>query len=331
MRRFLTTTACALLACAASAEENMEGTGHTDYFGHKNCVVLENADARVVLTGEGGGRVLEYSWKGANAMYLSPSQKGWTWDPEEEAPWEGPTGGRLDIGPETTIPAHPELWLGDWEVEITGPRRARMTSVEDGPTGVQLVRDFELAEEGSHLRCTQIIRNVSDKHQSWGHWSRTFAPGGGIVVIPLSETSRFPQHYIRYGPGPVMNFQPSDPAIRQRDGFLEVLGTPEQAKLGMDSTEGWFAYLMHHDQAFVKRYRTWPERVYGEMAALTISIWYYKNEMCELEPIGPLQPLDPGEAAAFTEDWYLLEWAYPAAGEDVDLQALAAKVAAEAR
>jgi hypothetical protein len=318
-------------ALSAQAEKKMEGTGHTDYFGHKNCIVLENADTRVVLTGEGGGRVLEYAFKGKNSMYLSPTQKGWTWDKSQEPPWEGPTGGRTDIGPETTIPAHPELWLGDWQAEITGPRQARLTSVEDGPTGVQLIREFRLAETGSHLSCTQIMRNVSDEHKSWGHWSRTFAPGGGIVVIPLSKTSRFPQHYIRYGPGPVMNFQPNDANIRQRDGYLEVLGTPEQAKLGMDSMEGWFAYLMHHDQMFVKRYRTYPDRVYGEMAALTISIWYYKNEMCELEPIGPLEDLDPGEAAAFVEDWYLLEWDYPAEGEDVDLQALTAKVEAETR
>lgn len=332
MKRLLATALVALAPTLGNAaEETMEGTGHIDYFGHKNCVVLQNADTRVVLTGEGGGRVLEYAWKGQNAIYLSPAQKGWRWDPAKEVPWEGPTGGRLDIGPENTIPAHPELWLGDWTVEITGPRQARMTSVEDGPTGVQLVREFRLEEKGSHLSCTQIIRNVSDQVQRWGHWSRTFAPGGGIVVVPLSASSRFPQHYVRYGPGPVMNFQPNDPMIRRRGDFLEILGTPQQAKLGMDSMEGWFAYLMDSDLAFVKRYRTYPDRVYGEMAALSISIWYYKNEMCELEPIGPLEELDPGEAAAFTEDWWLLEWKYPAKGQDVDLEALAQKVGTETR
>ncbi len=150
---------------------------------------------------------------------------------------------------------------------------------------------------------------------------------GGIVVIPLEGASRFPQAYIRYGPGPVINYQPDDPMIRQRDGFLEVLGTPEQPKLGMDSQAGWFAYLTNNDLAFVKRFPTYRDRVYGELASLTISIWYYKDQMCELEPIGPLEDLDPGEAAAFVEDWYLMEWKYPAQGQDVDLKGLAQQVA----
>ena len=241
-----------------------------------------------------------------------------------------PTGGRLDIGPEMIIPAHPDLWLGQWESQITGPRSARLTSKKDELTGVQLIRDFQLAEHSTHLSVTQTIKNVSDSAKHWGHWSRTFGTGGGIVLIPLTP-SRFPDSYVMYGPGPVINYRPEDPNIRIRDNFLEVLSTPLRAKLGMDSQAGWFAYLDRNDLLWVKRYPVYPDRPYGELAGLTISIWYYEDLMCELEPIGPRENIPPGGEASFTEDWWLLPYTYPRDGSDLDLEAISALVEREAR
>ena len=91
----------------------MSGTSRITYFGYENCILLENDYARTVVTGS-AGRILEYSRKGPNAIYLDPAQKGIAF---EEEPIFGPTGGRLDIGPEMTIPAHPNLWIGTWEAE----------------------------------------------------------------------------------------------------------------------------------------------------------------------------------------------------------------------
>jgi hypothetical protein len=63
---------------------------------------------------------------------------------------------------------------------------------------------------------------------------------------------------------------------------------------------------MKNDLMFVKRFPTYPSRVYNEMAALTVAIWYFKDLMCELEPIGPMERIAPGQSAAFTEVWWLL-------------------------
>jgi|EP01047_Picozoa_sp_COSAG01_P007038 hypothetical protein len=79
------------------------------YHGYDDATLLQNSSgARVVLTGHGGGRVLEYSLGGVNVIYLGTqhtggqSQEGWKWKPGEndEGPPGGPVGGRFDIGPE---------------------------------------------------------------------------------------------------------------------------------------------------------------------------------------------------------------------------------------
>jgi hypothetical protein len=229
----------------------------------------------------------------------------------------------MDIGPEMIIPRRPALWQGPWQAEITGARTARLTSVEDETTGVQLVREFKLDPTNSRLWVTQTIRNISARPVSWCHWSRTLAIGGGIVVLPLTP-SRFPSSYVRYDPGSLINARPTDPNIRERDGYLEVLGAPKYPKLGMDSQAGWFAYAMRNDLLFVKRFPTYPDRVYNEVAGLTISIWYDRDVRTELEPIGPMEKLAPKQSASFTEDWELVDFPFPPAGESVNLKAVAA-------
>ena len=83
---------------------------------------------------------------------------------------------------------------------------------------------------------------------------------------------------------------------------------------------------MRNDIMFVKRFPTYPERVYNEMAGLTISIWYPEDRRVELEPIGPREVLQPGESASFTETWWLLPHKFPADGQAVDLQKLQQQV-----
>ena len=296
-----------------------------DVFGYSGCIVMENAaGTRVVLSPLAGGRVLEYSLNGRNAIYLNPAQQGWRHQPG--IPSVDPCGGRCDIGPERTMAPHPDLWLGDWTGEVLGDGKARLTSSRDRVTGVRLVRDFTLDGQSSRLVFEQRVINESDQPFACCHWSRTLAVGGGIVLIPLTPESRFPKSYIMYGPGPVMNYQPVDPNIRIREGFLEILGTPVNPKLGMDSTAGWFCYLTPNDLLFTKRYPVYPERVYSEMAGLTISIWYFRNEMCELEPIGPRERIAPGASASFTEEWTLDAARFPAPGETVDLKTIGKRI-----
>ncbi len=324
----LVVLAFATVGLGAAADP--EGTGRVDFHGYPQCVKLENAQCRVILGHHCGGRVLEYAWKGTNAMALQPDGAGQVYDPAAKKGGAA-DGGRFDIGPEKVIPPHPDLWVGAWQAEITGPRAARLTSVKDKATGVQLVRDFELDKATSRLRCTQTIRNVSDEPKDWCHWGRTFAPGGGIVVIPLSPASRFPKHWVMYGDGDTILCDPSDERIVARDGFLLITGTPAQPKLGMDSAAGWLAYLMKNDLLFVKRFPVYPDRPYNEIAGLTISIWYYKDELCELEPIGPKNSIAPGASASFTEEWWLLPHKYPSRAAELDLPKLKAQVEKDAR
>jgi hypothetical protein len=258
-------------------------------------------------------------------MQLDDAEKEWK-------PGQPPaaSAGRFDYGPELTTIPHPSLWSGEWTGEVTGKTSARLTSPRDENAGIQLIRDFELKADESgakHLLCRQTIHNISQEIRDVCHWGRSFSPGGGICLIPLGDQpSRFPAKYAMYEDSAIINVRNTDEQIRERYGFLEILAPPRKPKLGFDTMAGWFAYLMPNNTLFVKRFATYPDRIYNEAAGLTMSVWYPPNTRIELEPIGPRERLQPGQSASFVEDWSLLPFPYPKAGEQVDLQALTALV-----
>ncbi len=323
----------ALLPCI-SAAELPEGVRRVKVLNYPDCFELSNAETRVTLCHHAGGRVLDYTFKGKNALYLDPREANWGQPGGPKAP---SSAGRFDIGPEYLIPKHDKLWSGEWQAEAIGPRAVRLTSQPDEATGVQLVREFRLDAKSTHLACEQIIRNVSQETKHWSHWSRTFAVHGGIGVVPLTpETRRFPNGWVMYDQGDehAILLRPADPNVRQRGNFLEVLAPTRFPKLGFDSHAGWFAYVMPHGQAFVKRYPSPKDAVFPEIAGLTLCFWYPKAAQVptiELEPHGPRNDIAPGGTAAYREDWYLIEHPFPAAGGSLDLEKLAAQVEREAR
>lgn len=305
--------------------------------GYDQTVQLTHGRARAVLCPEAGGRVLEYWMMGAQALYFDEKER------HREPGKPGPaSAGRFDFGPELTTPPHPTIWSGRWTAEITGERSARLISQRDEASGVQLIRDFELtaASDGNvatgsirameapspQLVCRQTIINTSSEPKEYCHWGRSFSPSGGICLVPLAGTSRFPSKYAMYEDSAMINVRNTDDRIRERDGFLEILGPPRKPKLGFDSQAGWLAYVMPDDRMFVKRFDVYPDRVYNEAAGLTLSVWYPEGPRIELEPIGPRERLAPGEAASFTETWHLLQHPFPKDGEKIDLKKLRSQV-----
>ncbi|HBE67800.1 MAG TPA: hypothetical protein DDW52_06595, partial [Planctomycetaceae bacterium] len=239
-----------------------------------------------------------------NLLYLPAGDEGWTWDGK---PGRGKmNAGRFDIGPEKVVAKRATLWQGRWKGQVVAPTKARLTSQPEPNVGVVLIRDFELLPDSTTLRCRQTIVNVSEQVVETCHWSRTFLRGKGECVVPISTFSRFPKHFVRYESGTLLNMSPDDAHVQRDGNFLLVTDAPQQPKLGFDSREGWFAYRMKQPYLFVKRFPVYPDRAYNEVAGLTISIWYPKDQMVELEPIGPAERLAPGERASFTETWDFL-------------------------
>ncbi len=281
--------------------------------GYSDCIEVVNGDARIVLEPNCGGRILQYEYKGVNALYVNPEEAGYLFSGGEPHPGPfGPSAGRSDLGPEHTTVPHPELWLGKWSSHIGEDGTVELTSVHDYSTGVQLTRNFSLEENFAKLKFTQSILNIDESPRKYFHWSRTLCTGGGIAIAPINEESRFSLGYTTYGPGEVLNYLPApEPNVIIGENLLQIFGPPSAKKFAMDLSEGWLAYVTRDSRLFIKKFPVYPGRIYGELASNSMSFWYNGEEMCEVEAIGPQEIIEPSFDASFTETWYLMEFDYP--------------------
>lgn len=325
LSRALPVLLVALSVAAARAEEPAARV--TPFHGYDRAVEMTLGKAKVVLCPQVGGRVLQFSVDGKDALWLDEAEKAW--QPGKPAP---SSAGRFDYGPELVVAPHPKTWGGEWAADVGKDGSVKLVGPREEPAGIQVTREFKFITHGQAvgLVCRQTLTNVGKETREVCHWGRSFSPGGGICVIPLGDRpSRFPSKYAMYEDGAVINVRATDDKILERDGFLEILAPPRKPKLGFDTFGGWLAYALPNDTLFVKRFATHPDRVYNEAAGLTLSVWYPTGPRIELEPIGPRERLKPGESAAFTEEWWLLSHPFPKKGEQLDLKALAKQVLAE--
>ena len=283
-------------------------------YGFEKCIELNNGDCKVIIDPNLGGRVLAYEINGVNMLYTDESQYGKTWNEGDE--YFEPMGGRFDFGPSQVLPGRRYFsFMGAWDAEITGELSARLTSTVDSIFEVQLIRDFTLAPDGSKLTCTQTIKNISNKTKHLCYWGRTFAKGGGISITPMNPNSRLPKGYTQFytkgeKAGTIAKEPEDDPAVKRIGDYLEIHPNPVEAKFVMDSNAGWLAYISPENQLFVKKYKVYGNRQYGDFMGTEVSIWYKNDQMCEIEPFGPMEEMAPGESSSFTEDWYLVDYSY---------------------
>jgi hypothetical protein len=286
-------------------EPNVE---YVSYRGYENCVRIFNNTTQVIIVPQTGGRVLAYRLNGEDIIYRNPAQDGKSYDDFLTERFD-PDAGRFDLGLDTeTKPLHDTLWMGPYQVEITGKYSVTLTSQYSHQMGVQLEREFILDSQTSHLIIRQTMINLSENETKWFFWGRTLVPIGGKLVLPLNTNSKYP-----FGWGDFINrpweFRIDNPSHHQveiKDGRLifHAENTDRSAKFATDDSDGWMAYALNN-LVFVKRYDVNPEGIYIDHQT---AIWYtHGRDFIEMEPNSPIAFLKPGERYTFDEHWWLIE------------------------
>src|SRR5262249_8255440 len=93
----------------------------------------------------------------------------------------------------------------------------------------------------------------------------------------------------------------------------------DESKIGVDTAAGWAAYL-NGGSLFLKRFPYDPHGQYLDGGANVED--YSSAEFRELENLGPLITLAPGQETALTEDWWLWRGVTIPADEPAALAAL---------
>ncbi len=293
------------------APQLVPGVRKIMYQGWKDSLVLESpdADVKVVVVPEVGGRIMEFSYDGNNIMWMSPDAPGRTLETHPKGFSSG--GHQADIGPELRTPVIPkrtELFIGKY----TGSTpRDLMVKVESEPhkaTGVQLVREVVLDPINGELGVLQTIKNISATNVSYCVWDRTLCKGGGFVFFPLAKKSRFPAKWSVRGEAEGKYFydgiNPQHENVKIIKNTLVAYCKGAPSKIGADSDAGWMAYVKGN-LLFIKYF---PYSSKGHYSDGGNSVEVYWNEnFAEIEPLSPERTILPGESYVFPEKWVLIE------------------------
>ncbi|MFV0338560.1 MAG: hypothetical protein ACK5LK_10015 [Chthoniobacterales bacterium] len=271
------------------------------------CLRLSNATHELFVSLEVGPRILCYrEIGGENVFKLFASELGTSG--ENKFVLRG--GHRLWAAPED-----PNLtyYADNSPVQYKGSlnNSVQFTSQQTQPA---LCKELTvgLDEKNSRVRLLHAIRNESEDSIILGTWGLSVMEAGGMAIIPQPP---FGEHPRDLNVNRTLALWPytdlGDPRYVWGQKFF-LIQQDEHAgptKIGFSLSEGWVAYLLA-DYLFIKSIEWSPAEVYPDRG--TNFQAFTDAGMLELESLGPLHDLRPGETTSHSENWHLFRLNEPA-------------------
>ena len=301
---------------------------NTQYEGW-DAVRLSNGDAELVVTTSVGPRIIHYGLRnGPNAFQVIPETRGQT-DGEE---WKPYGGHRLWHAPEVKPRSyHPDN--GMYGTPAMDGDTLRIVSPTESTTGIGKEMRVTLAASGPAVQVEHVLTNHNVWPVTLAPWALSIVAGGGRVVLPQEPFVAHDDELLPARPLVLWKFTDmADPRWRWGTKFLSLtqqddIGTPQ--KVGLYNAQGWGAHLTD-TQAFIVRIApaAGGPAILPDMGSNFET--FTKGPFQELETLGPLTTLEPGQSVSHIEHWFLAKTG-PIADTDEALEASLLPVVHEAQ
>lgn len=293
-------------AAPAPAEVKVE---KVEYKGWKNNVRLSNGTVEVIATLDVGPRIICYRFlDGKNVLHEVADQLG----KSGEEGWIPRGGHRLWTAPEDLTRTYsPDN--GPITYKLIGKDGVRLIQPIEKDYGIQKEIEIRLAPNGSRVMIRHRITNVGKEPTRLSPWGLTVMAPGGTEVIPLPAKKPHPGPPKKakspkdYAPNLKIMFWSyfdfTDPRWTFGKKYIWLKQTKRgPTKIGLAHKLGWVGYL-NAGTLFVKRVEYRPDQVYPDGGC---NFETFTNEaMLEIETLGPLKRLRPGDSVESTEHWQL--------------------------
>jgi len=273
----------------------------TDFEGWDS-VRLSNGDAEVVVTTAIGPRIIRYGFVGGpNAFHVIPETRGQT----SGAGWTPYGGHRLWHAPEVSPRSyHPDN--EPYPIPMLDGDTLSIAYGTESTTGIAKEMRVTLAASGPAARVEHVLTNHNVWPVTLAPWALSIVAGGGRVVLPQEPFVSHDDDLAPARPLVLWKFTDmADPRWRWGTKYLSLRQVDEVAhKVGLYNALGWGAHLTD-EQAFIIH----VQPAAGGPAALTDMgsnfETFTKAAFQELETLGPLTTLEPGQSVTHTEQWFL--------------------------
>jgi len=272
------------------------------YLNFPNCQKLSNGSVEVVVTTDVGPRVIRYGFPGGeNILGECPDAKVET----ELGVWRPYGGHRLWHAPE----AMPRSYVPDdqpVEFECPDQLSIRLRQAVEGPTGIRKELEVSLEEEGTEVRILHRLTNEGLWKVELAPWALTIMNGGGTVIIPQEPYISHDDYLLPARPMVLWHYTDlTDPRFAIGKRFLRLStdeNLEEPQKIGVANKQGWAAYY-RKGTLFIKTFAYEDGLTYPDCGCNCET--YTAGSFIELESVGPMHELEPGECAEYVETWFL--------------------------
>jgi hypothetical protein len=298
--RIAVAAAAVLLASsAARAQVKLE---KVPCLGQPNCQRLGNGTVEVVVTTDIGPRVARYALAGGeNILGEVPDAVTKT----ALGDWKAWGGHRLWHAPE----GNPRSYAPDnapVRFDVLGPGKVRLTQPVEAGTGIQKTITVALEPSGTRVTVTHALANANLWDVELAPWALTIMRGGGTVIVPQEPYGPHAENLLPVRPMVLWAYTDlSDPRFAIGPKYVRLRSDPARQapqKIGLGNRQGWAAYA-HGRTVFLKRFAHDASARYPDHGS-NVEV-FTAGPFIELETLGPLVRLGPGEVAEHVERWEL--------------------------
>jgi len=288
----------AFVATSVSANVKVE---KTEYKGWSNCYRVSNGEIELIVTGDVGPRVIRFGFTGGQNLFKEfPEQLGRTG--EDKFQLRG--GDRVWKAPEDPV----ATWAPDnvpLTIQITPAGLIAREPVEPS-TNLQKEIEVSMAVSGTAVTVTHRITNRSLFALEFAPWALTMMAQGGTAISGFPPRGTHPANLEATNPLVMWAYTNlADSRWRFTRKYLTLRQDPnnkEAQKLGMFNRDTWAAYLLNHE-LFVKKTTGDPSRTYPDFGCSFET--FTNNDFLEIETLGPLTKVAPGQTVEQVEHWAL--------------------------
>lgn len=272
-----------------------------NYEGWPNCIRLFNEEIELIVTTDIGLRIVKFGFiNRQNFLYLVPKHCGKVGGDE----WRIYGGHRLGLAPEAMpFSYNPDNDSVDY---VLDDNRIKLTQQKELITGVVKEIEITLPHGKNEVKVLHRLINKNEAEVELSVWPVTMLATGGRAIIPQEPYGDGNDFLLPSRSLALWSFtKMNDPRWVWGDKYIQAKQDPLHAseqKIGVTNKQKWIAYFLN-DEVLIKKFDFKTGAIYPDYNCNNEV--YIAEKYLEVETLGPLTTLAPGEMVEHTEHWLL--------------------------